>query len=85
MAIINKKIPKYLLILFLSILCTILAPIRAINVVIGINIKKAGTFKKPKLKGIFVFKILPLIKKPIAPKMAIKKPIAAALPIALFI
>ena len=69
----------------MSIRWTVLAPILAINVVIGIKIKKAGIFKKPILKGKFVFKILPLKKKPIAPNKAIKKPIAAALPIALLI
>ena len=50
-AIINKNIPKYLLILFLLILWTVLAPILAINVVIGMNIKKAGILINPKLKG----------------------------------
>ena len=77
--------PKNLLILFLSILCTVLAPILAMKVVIGIKIKKAGTFKKPTLKGKLVFKYLPETKKPVAPNKAIKKPIAAELPIALFI
>ncbi len=42
-------------------------------------------FKKPKLKGILAFKKLPDTKNPAAPKSAIKKPMAAALPIALFI
>ncbi len=51
----------------------------------GTNIKKAGMFKKPKLKGILAFKKLPDTKNPAAPKSAIKKPMAAALPIALFI
>ena len=46
------------------------------------NIKKAGIFKKPKLKGRSLSKYLPEIKKPIAPNKAIKKPIAAELPIA---
>ena len=41
---------------FLSILCTVRAPILTMNVVIGINIKKAGIFTKPILKGKFVFK-----------------------------
>ena len=50
-AIINKKKPNNLLILFLSILWTVLAPILAMKVVIGIKIKKAGMFKKPMLKG----------------------------------
>ena len=49
----NKNIPKNLLILFLFILCTVLAPKRAINVVIGIKIKKAGMFKNPILNGKF--------------------------------
>ena len=39
------------MILFLSILWTVLAPIRAMKVVIGINIKKAGIFIKPILSG----------------------------------
>ena len=81
----NKKIPKILLILFLSILWTVFAPILAIKVVIGIKIKKAGIFKKPMLKGKFVSRKLPVIKKPMVPNNAIKKPIAAALPIAVFI
>ena len=42
-------------------------------------------FKKPKLKGILAFKKLPDTKNPAAPKSAIKKPMAAELPIALFI
>ena len=42
-------------------------------------------FIKPMLSGSLEFKKLPEIKKPIAPNKAIKKPIAAALPIALFI
>ena len=66
-------------------LCTVLAPILAINVVIGIKIRKAGTFIKPILSGKLDFKKFPEIKKPIAPNSAIKKPIAAELPIALFI
>ena len=66
-------------------LCTVLAPILAMIVVIGIKIKKAGIFIKPILKGRLEFKKLPEIKKPIAPNKAIKKPIAAALPMALLI
>ena len=81
----KRKTPKILLILLLSILWTVFAPILAINVVIGIKIKKAGIFKNPKLKGRFVLKYVPVIKKPIAPNNAIKNPIAAALPIALLI
>ena len=42
-------------------------------------------FIKPKLKGRFTFKNVPEIKKPAAPNKAIKKPIAAELPIALSI
>ena len=53
---ISKKNPKYLLILFWSILCTVLAPILAIKDVIGIKIKKAGIFIKPMLNGMFAFK-----------------------------
>ena len=71
--------------LFLSIEWTVLAPILAIKVVIGIKIKNAGTFKNPMLNGKFDFKRLPEIKKPIDPNKAIKNPIAAALPMALLI
>ena len=49
------------------------------------NIKKAGMFKKPILKGRLLSKYLPEIKKPTAPNKAIKKPMAAELPIALVI
>ena len=42
-------------------------------------------FIKPKLKGKFTFKNVPEIKKPNAPHNAIRKPIAAAEPIALSI
>ena len=69
--------------LLLSILCIVLAPILAIKVVIGTIIKNAGMFIKPKLKGKFTFKNVPEIKKPNAPHNAIRKPIAAAEPIAL--
>jgi len=55
------------------------------KVVIGINIRKAGILIKPTLNGKFTFKNDPDIKKPIAPNNAIIKPIAEALPIALFI
>ena len=61
------------------------APILAINIVIGINIKKAGMLINPMLSGIFACKKDPDIKKPIAPNRAIINPIAAALPIALLI
>ena len=61
------------------------APTLAIKVVIGTNIKNAGILIKPILKGRFAFKKDQEIKKPIAPKRAIIKPIAAALPIAFFI
>jgi len=53
-------------------LCTVFAPILAITVVMGTNIKKAGMFKKPKLKGILAFNKLPDTKNPTAPKSAIK-------------
>ena len=66
-------------------LCTVLAPIRAMKVVIGINIKNAGMFIKPILSGRLEFKKLPERRNPIAPNKAIKKPIAAALPMALLI
>ena len=62
-----------------------LAPILAIKDVIGINIKKAGIFTKPMLKGRFAFSKKPDVKKPIEPIDAITKPIAAELPIALLI
>ena len=61
------------------------APYLAIRVVIGTNIKKAGIFIKPILKGKLAPKNEPEIKKPIAPTIEITKPIAAALPIALVI
>ena len=53
--------------------------------VIEINIKKAGIFIKPIDSGKFAFKYSPDIKKPNAPNKAMNKPIAAALPMALFI
>ena len=62
-----------------------MAPTRAIKEVIGINIKKAGIFTKPKLKGRFAFSKKPDVKKPIEPIDAIINPIAAELPIALLI
>ena len=62
-----------------------LAPIFAIKEVIGTNNKNAGIFINPTLKGKFTFKNEPVIKKPIAPNNAIINPMAAALPIALFI
>ena len=55
-ATIIKKIPNNLFIFFLSIRCTVFAPTLAINVVIGIKIKKAGMLIKPILNGKFVFK-----------------------------
>ena len=64
---------------------TIFAPTLAIKDVIGINIKKAGIFTKPKLKGRFAFSKKPDVKKPIEPIDAIINPIAAELPIALLI
>ena len=48
------KIPNNLVINFLSILWTVFAPNLAINIVMGTNIKKAGMFIKPMLKGIFI-------------------------------
>ena len=45
------KNPNNLVIKFLSVLCTVFAPSFAIKIVIGTNIKKAGIFIKPKLKG----------------------------------
>ena len=62
-----------------------MAPTLAIKVVIGMNIKNAGIFINPMLKGILVSKKDPEIKNPIEPKVAMMKPIAAALPIAFFI
>ena len=61
------------------------APTRAIKDVIGINIRKAGIFTKPRLKGRFAFNKNPEVKKPIEPIDAITNPIAAELPIALLI
>ena len=55
------------------------------TVVMGMKIKKAGIFKNPILKGKLIFKYVPEIRKPKAPNTAIKKPIAAALPMALLI
>ena len=52
---------------------------------IGINIKNAGIFTKPKLIGRFTFNKKPEIKKPIDPMDAITSPIAAELPMALLI
>ena len=54
--IIIKNIPKNLLIFFLSNLCTVLAPILAIIVVIGMNIKKAGKLINPTLNGKLVLR-----------------------------
>ena len=54
-------------------------------IVIGINIKKAGIYIKPALKGTLFSANIPVIKKPNVPKIDIKKPIDAAVPIALFI
>ena len=51
----------------------------------GINIKKAGIFMKPALRGMSVLISNPEIKNPKLPNIDIKKPIEAALPIALFI
>ena len=62
-----------------------MAPTRAINDVMGMNIKKAGIFTKPKLKGRFAFSKKPDVKKPNEPINAITNPIAAELPIALLI
>ena len=62
-----------------------MAPIFAIKIVNGINIKKAGIFIKPMLKIAFVCTNIPEIKNPIVPNTEIKKPIDAAVPIALLI
>ena len=48
--------PKNLCNLALSILFEVLAPTLAINIVIGINIKKAGILIKPMLNGKFAFR-----------------------------
>ena len=61
------------------------APTFAIIIVIGINIKKAGTLIKPTLKGMLILINIPVIKKPRHPNTDMKKPIEAALPIALLI
>ena len=82
---ITKNKPKYLVIFFLLILWLALAPNLAMKAVMGKKIRKAGIFKKPILKGRFAFKYEPEIRKPTAPNKAIMKPMAAALPIALFI
>ena len=80
-----KKIPNNLWTFDLSIRWTVFAPTLAINIVIGINIKKAGIFIKPILKGKFASKKVPEVKKPKAPNRAIINPMAAALPIDLLI
>ena len=82
---IYKKIPKKFCNFDLSSLLTVLAPTLAINMVIGINIKKAGIFMNPTLNGKSAFKKEPEIKKPIVPNKEITEPMAAALPIALLI
>ena len=56
MPITTKNKPKYFVIFFLFILWLAFAPILAMKVVIGKNIKKAGIFKKPILKGKLAFK-----------------------------
>ena len=81
----NKNEPNNFVTFFLSILWIIFAPTLAINIVIGIKIKKAGILINPMLSGIFACKKDPDIKKPMEPNKAIIKPIAAALPIALLI
>ena len=81
----KRNIPKNFVIFCLSILCTAFAPTFAITVVIGIKINSAGILIKPMLNGISASKYEPEIKNPMAPNKAIKKPIAAALPIALLI
>ena len=62
-----------------------MAPIFAISIVIGIKIKNAGILTNPKLSGALIFRYVPEIAKPKAPIIETKKPIAAELPIALFI
>ena len=80
-----KKIPKSTWTLAFSSLWTVFAPILAINVVMGTNIRKAGIFTKPMLRGMSTFLYNPEKKKPIAPNNEIINPMAAALPIALLI
>jgi hypothetical protein len=61
---------------------TTLAPILAINIVIGIKIRNAGILINPKLNGNSVSRYVPEIAKPKAPIIDTRKPIAAELPIA---
>ena len=80
-----KKMPKNICNFDFSILCAELAPTFAINIVIGIKIKKAGKLIKPMLNGKFTFKTKPEYQKPIAPHKAMIKPIVAAVPMAFLI
>tara|TARA_B100000614_G_scaffold38736_1_gene31511 strand:+ start:479 stop:871 length:393 start_codon:yes stop_codon:yes gene_type:complete len=77
--------PKNICNLDFSILCAEFAPTLAINIVIGIKIKKAGKFINPMLSGKLAFNIKPEYQNPIAPHKAIIKPIVAALPMAFLI
>ena len=80
-----KNNPKYLVILIFSTLWLTFAPSLAMKAVIGKKTRKAGMFKKPRLNGKSASRYEPEIKNPTAPNKAIINPIAAALPIALFI
>ena len=82
---ITKKNPNNFVIMFLFILCTKVAPTFAIYIVNGINIKNAGIFINPMLRGKFVLVKIPVKKNPADPVNDIKKPIDAAVPIDLFI
>ena len=62
-----------------------MAPILAINIVIGIKIRNAGILTNPKLNDASVARYIPEIAKPKAPITETRKPIAAELPIAWFI
>ena len=74
--------PNNLLIVCLLILCTTLAPILAINIVIGIKIKNAGILRNPKLNGASISRYVHDMAKLNAPITETRKPIAAELPIA---
>ena len=73
------------MIIRLFILWTAIAPILAINIVMGIKIKNAGILTNPKLSGTSILRYVPEIAKPKAPMIETKKPMAAELPIALLI
>ena len=69
----------------LSNLWTDLAPILAINIVIGTKIKNVGIFTNPRLNGMLILRYLQDTAKPIAPIKAIMNPTAAEQPIATLI